>query len=327
MANRKRPRVNWGFIVVVSVLAAAAVLVTLGQPMGFEGVPSWDEILAEPAYPAQGKEQDAQSRAPEQDEISVHILDVGQGDAVLIQTTAKNILIDAGPADAADKVVAYLRGQGVRELDLVIATHPHADHIGGMAQVMRRFSVADIVMPQIPEKLGASGYSYEKLLEAVAAKGLRITRPRPGDTYDLGGATLTILGPVAEDTTNMNNNSVVARLDYGTTSFLFTGDGEAEEEESLLQAGAELSADVLKAGHHGSKTSSTGEFLQAVNPRWAAISCGWENSYGHPHSTVLRSLEGLGAAVWRTDLDGSVVFYSNGEDITVSAEKTKELAA
>lgn len=325
---KKRSRVNWGFVVVVSALAAVAVLITLAKPLGLEGLPTWDMLLAEPATqaakPSEAPEE-AKPRGQEAARVSVHIIDVGQGDSILVQTEDSNVLIDAGPADAAQAVVRYLRAQGVERLDLVIATHPHADHIGGMAEVVKRFPVERLIAPEVAD---AGGYSYEKLLEAVLAKGLRLTRPHPGDVYDLGGASLTLLGPVEQDAANVNNNSVVARVTCGQTSFLLTGDCEAEEESTLLAADeALLTADVLKLGHHGSRTSTTAAFLQAVNPRWAVASCAWDNSYGHPHSEVLRRLERAGVAVLRTDLDGTVVFTSDGTSVAATQEKAKENAA
>lgn len=333
--SKKRSRINWGFVVVVSVLAAAAALITLAKPLGVAGVPTWEELLEAPVAanaPANRDDGSGAGGAPTEDPgeavppsgVTVHIIDVGQGDSILIQTEDSNVLIDAGPVSAAQTVTGYLREQGVERLDIIIATHPHADHIGGMAEVVKRFAVERIIAPQVE---AAGGYSYEKLLEAVAAKGLRLTRPHPGDAYELGGASLTVLGPVEYDAENMNNNSIATRLVCGDTSFLFMGDAEAGEEKSILASGGEISADVLKLGHHGSSTSTTERFAQAVNPRWAVASCAWDNSYGHPHREVLGLMEQLGVQLWRTDTDGTVVFTSNGADITVASEKAGEKAA
>ena len=262
--------------------------------------------------------------APIDARLSVHFIDVGQGDSILIQTAGQNVLIDAGDPDHAETVVDYLFSQGVKRIDLLAATHPHADHIGGMADVLRKFPVDKVLFSEVPGEILPTTRTYEILLDTIADKGLRITRAKTGMQYALGeGAVLTLLGPVEHDREELNDTSLVFRLDYGETTFLFTGDAEKESENSLLEVydAGELRADVLKLGHHGSSTSSQAKFLRAVNPSAAVASCGYENSYGHPHAEILRRLDSFGIMLYRTDRDGTVVFCSDGVSLEVLTEK------
>ena len=209
----------------------------------------------------------------------------------------------------------------MEKLDLVIATHPHSDHIGGMPDVLSRFGADEILMPQMAEEMVPTTSVFNRLLDAVETQGIPVTAAQPGLAYDLGsGAKLTVLAPL-QDYDNLNNYSVVCRLDCGETSFLFTGDAEKQVEQDLISEGTQLQADVLKAGHHGSNTSSCDVFLNAVSAKIAAVSCGQDNDYGHPHKEVLSRLSERGTAVYRTDLQGSVVFTTDGKEIAAHTER------
>lgn len=269
-----------------------------------------------------GEGGEAATSRPASGEAQVHYLNMGQADSILIRGPEKTVLIDAGENDQGGAVLEYLASQGVTRLDYVIGTHPHSDHIGGMDTVIDGIDVGDVILPEIPRDIVPTGATYTGLLNAIERKGLSITAAVPGDRYDLGGgAALTILGPVAEYG-DLNNMSVVSRLDYGSHSFLFTGDIEKDAESDLLDTdAASLSAEVLDAGHHGSKTSSSQRFLEAVSPSIAVISCGLDNSYGHPHREVVERLENLGAVIYRTDLYGAVVFSMDAEEMTVQTDK------
>lgn len=252
---------------------------------------------------------------PEEDMdlLSVHVLDVGQGDSILIMTPSQQaILIDGGETQASDRIISYLRDYGIEVIDMLIATHPHADHIGGLPKVIETFEVKEMIMPRVVH----TSKTFEKLLLAADAKGISITPAEAGLSYQLEETlTLDILGPLKDYGDELNNWSVIAKITYGDKGFLFTGDAEAEVEAELVATygGEVLGSNFLKLGHHGSRTSSTPDFLAAVNPEIVAISLGTDNSYGHPHQEVLDRIHGI--SLYRTDLHGTVVLYSDGESI------------
>lgn len=249
------------------------------------------------------------------DVLSIHMIDVGQGESILIITpNNKTILIDAGEAPQGKKVKSYLLKHKVNKIDLLIATHPHSDHIGGLPEIINNFRVEKIVMPQ---KLHTSA-TFEKLLIAIKSKGLTISPPQPNSIVEFGNdIKLHFLGPVKDYGDNLNLWSVVFRLDYKNNSFLFTGDMESQAEIDLIDIyGMDgLNADVLNIGHHGSNSSTTQQFLDHVNPEVALISLGSNNLYGHPHEEVITRLEKSGAFIYRTDLQHTVVILSDGESI------------
>lgn len=248
--------------------------------------------------------------------ISVHIIDVGQGDSILICCQGSDMLIDGGIPAEATKVEGYLKSEGVSHLVYVVGTHPDDDHIGGLVSVIKDFNVSTIMMSDVHD----TTETYRNLLDAVAAKNKKITVVKPGETYSLGGSRLTILGPVGKYE-ELNNMSVVIRLCYKNTSFLLPGDASKESEDDMLKENRDLSADVLKVGHHGSSTATTPEFLKAVHPKYAVISVGSDNSYGLPDSSVINELKAAGIITLRTDINGTIVFYSDGNNITYKEEK------
>ncbi|NLZ53145.1 MAG: MBL fold metallo-hydrolase, partial [Thermoanaerobacteraceae bacterium] len=245
-------------------------------------------------------------------ELKVHFLDVGQGDSILITTGSNAMLIDAGDRGYGSSVVSYLKKQGVKKLDYLILTHPHADHIGGAADVVKAFEIGKIIMP----KVSHTTKTFENLLLTIQNKGLKITSPNPGDEYELGGARFKILAPNSSSYKSMNDHSVVTRIAFGNTAFLFTGDAESTSESQILSKGFDVKSDVLKVGHHGSKTSTTASFLKNVSPKYAVISVGKGNNYGHPTQEVLERLDSQGIKVYRTDEAGTIIATSDGTNIT-----------
>ncbi len=243
-------------------------------------------------------------------ELDVHFLDVGQGDAALVVCDGEAMLIDGGPVTASQYLFSYLR-QNVDALDVVVATHPHDDHIGGLAAALNGVPCGMIYSP-VTEWDGISWTNVQKYAEA---QGIPIVVPDEGDTFPLGGAVVSILH-CWPDAWAENDMSIVLRVDYGATGFLFTGDAEKMSEYMMLDSKVLLRADVLKVAHHGSGLSSSPEFISAVNPAWAVISCGAGNAFGHPHDQVLRALKR--AAVLRTDQAGTIVFHSDGAKLTVA---------
>lgn len=252
------------------------------------------------------------------DRLEVHFMDVGQADAILIKQGASAMLVDAGNNADAEFVVQYIKDQGVTKLDYVIGTHPHEDHIGGLDAVIREFQIGKIIMP----KAVATTKTYEDVLVAIQQKGLKITAPVAGTEYGFGAAAFMVLAPNSASYEGLNNHSVVIRMIYGKTSFLLTGDAEAISEKEILDKGFTLKSDVLKISHHGSVTSTTAEFLDAVDPRYAVISVGEGNSYGHPSPSVIKRLQDRGIQVYRTDENGTVIAVSDGAAITFAVQST-----
>ena len=240
--------------------------------------------------------------------LRVDFLNVGQADCALLSTNGHYMVIDGGNNGDADTILSYLEGQGVEKLDAVVGTHPHEDHIGSLDAIINHFDVDAVYMPKIMH----TSKTFEDVLDAVANKGLKIKSPSPGDTIDFNGLEIEVLGPQREYK-DFNNNSIVLKVNAGETAFLFTGDAEETAEKDILQADYDLQADVLKVGHHGSSTSSSQAFLQAVKPKYAVISVGVGNSYHHPEEEALQRLQSIGAEIYRTDLQGNIVCTTDGK--------------
>lgn len=259
------------------------------------------------------------SKNDSNNDLKVMYLDVGQGDAILIQSQGEAMLIDAGEKEQGSTVTGYLEQENIKSLKYIICTHPHSDHIGGMAEVIKEFS-ADVIF------LGNQKYdteTYNNLIHLVDKRKITKVYPKAGDSYHLGGSLFEFLTPFGKDYgENTNNYSLVIKLTNGKNSFLFTGDMEEEAEEDLLSKGRDLETDVLKVGHHGSLTSSSLAFLRAVDPVYAVISVGKDNSYGHPSGITLANLEDEDVQVYRTDIMGTVVINSDGENLSVKTEGT-----
>lgn len=244
-------------------------------------------------------------------EMKVHFIDVGQGDATLIQSGDAAMLIDAGDDTKGTLLQNYLQKQGVTKLDYLILTHPDADHIGGAPVIVTKFEVDRVFMSNFEK----DNKTYRKLIQALDDKRLSFETPAAGSRYRLGDAEVTILAPVKEYE-NPNNASIALIVYNGENSFLFTGDAKEEAENDLLTQNTSVRADVYQAGHHGSRTSSSIAFMQAVNPAYAVISCKEGNSYGHPHAQTMNRFRERGMKVFRTDEQGSIIAVSDGSEIT-----------
>lgn len=253
----------------------------------------------------------ATSFAANPDKIEVHFMDVGQGDAALISCGGHFMLIDAGDDTKGTAIQNYLQKQNVEKLDYLILTHPDSDHIGGAPVIITKFEI-DKVFVSNYEK---DNKTYQKLIQALDNKRLKSTTPKVGSKYSLGTAEITILAPNAEYD-NPNDASIALIIENGKNRFLFSGDAGENAEKDILDNGLLLSADVYKAGHHGSKTSTSKDFLKAVNPAYAVISCGENNAYGHPHAETLNLFRTNGVKVYRTDEAGTIVAASDGKKIT-----------
>ena len=241
------------------------------------------------------------------DGLYVHYIDVGQGDSELVCCNGEYMLIDAGEPDASDAVLEYLDALGIDRLDYLVCTHGHSDHCGGLDAVVESLGVETV----FPSPYAGDSPSYEIFTDAVYDAGLELTVPALGESYRLGEASFSFIGPL-EDYDNLNDDSLVMRLEYGDTSFLFTGDMTSKAEKDLINDGADLRCDVLKVGHHGSSGSSCYQFLYEAQPGIGVISCEKGNSYGHPHEETLSRLNDADVTVYRTDLEGSIVIFSDG---------------
>lgn len=252
------------------------------------------------------------------EEISVHFIDVGQADAILIQSANNAVLIDGGDNRTRDQLIRYLRSANVRTLDYVVATHPHADHIGGLPAVIRALPVRNVIMPNVIH----TTRTFENLIEAIEQRNLMITVPSVGDTLRAGVIQLVVLAPDREYR-DLNNMSVVLRMIHGNTSFLFTGDAERESEAAMVAGNLTLQSNVLKVGHHGSRTSTTARFLDAVRPSIAVIMCGEGNRYNHPHDEIINRLNQprRNITTLRTDRNGTIVITTDGANIRTRKER------
>lgn len=249
-------------------------------------------------------------------EMAVHFIDVGQGDSTLLECGGEYVLIDAGEREYGSKVVDYIEQQGADSLKYVIATHPHSDHVGGLKEVIECIDCENFITSETDQ----TTHTWMNVLKAVDEYDVNYIDAAVGDTYTFGTAQFTILAPNSASYSGYNNYSVAARVTFGITAFMLTGDAEKQSESEMLSLGTELSADVLKCGHHGSSTSSTAGFLKAVDPDYAVISCGKNNEYGHPHKETLKKLALLGTQVYRTDTMGTIVAVSDGESIRFTCE-------
>lgn len=256
------------------------------------------------------------------DQAQIYYLDVGQGDCELIcLPTGETILIDAGLKSGGDRLTAYLKEVGVDKIDILIATHPHADHIGGMEKVIQNFEIGEIYMPKVADDQVPTTATYTKLLEAIQAKGMKINQAKAGTTiFSNDNATLEILAPNNSEYKDLNNYSIVTKLTYGNNRFLFTGDAEKESENEMLSKGYDLSCDILKLGHHGSSTSTTNKFLTAASPAVAIVSCGKDNDYGHPHKEIMNKLNNNHITVYRTDSDGTILAQTDGNTYSITTD-------
>lgn len=260
-----------------------------------------------------------------QGEMRVYMLDVEQGDAFLIQTSSATVLIDGGEPEQGDGLVRKLRALGIGRLDYMINSHPHSDHFGGLTAVLEEIPTAALYMPDFPEALTPTAESFFDFMDAAEEAAVTVTIPENGDTLLLGDAVLTFLTVDNSEYTDLNDCSLLCRLDHGESSFLFCGDLTSRGERDFVEQGLLAPVDVLKCAHHGSNTSSCDAFLRAVRPTFVAIPVGEDNDYGHPAMGCLERLYEYTHAIYRTDMDNDVMFSSDGIAITITTDYRADL--
>ncbi len=244
-----------------------------------------------------------------QENLLIDFIDVGQADSILIRNQDKVMLIDAGTNEAGKTVIDYLENFGITKIDYLIGTHPHEDHIGGLDDVINNFDIGQIYMP----KIETTTKTFEDVLDAIENKNLTITAPNKGDKIELGQAVGEFMTEPILDEDNLNVSSLVLRLEFGNTSYLFMGDAEEKNEETINWP----KTDVLKVGHHGSSTSSSERFLEQVQPQYAIIMAGKDNSYGLPTQETIDKLNNIGSKIYRTDEDGTIQMISDRNTIEI----------
>lgn len=270
-------------------------------------------------YVSSDKQDEKGETVPDGSYFTIHFFDVGEGDSTLVECDGHYMLVDGGNPSESRFLYSYLEKHGINYLDYIICTHAHEDHVGGLAGALNYASVGTAYCPVTEFDTRA----FNSFVKYLGVQGKEITVPKAGDLFNLGSATVQIIGPVdmslAED--NENNTSIVLRIKYGETSFLITGDAEEAEELSIVKSRYDLMSTVLRVGHHGSYTSTSEDFIKAVKPEYCVISVGEGNSYGHPHDVVMDRINKYKAQVFRTDNDGDITCTSDGKVVSFKTEK------
>ncbi|MDD3221090.1 MAG: ComEC/Rec2 family competence protein [Lachnospiraceae bacterium] len=309
--NKKRGRRSLMTIILIYMLSFVLTGCTSTAPET-ETIPTQTET--DKGYQIESRAVNILS-AEEDYEMTIHFIDVGQGLAILVQSDGKNLVYDGGDRNHSSFLVSYLKKQGVTDIEYLIASHYHEDHISGLVGCLSAFNVENVIGPDYEQ----DSKIYRSFIEGVSAEGAEVWHPKVGTEFRFGTGKFTILAPQTISS-NHNDNSIVIKLVDGENSFLFMGDAEADSEEAMCRSGMDLDSDVLVLGHHGSATSTSYAFLQETVPEFAVISCGEDNTYGHPDKDVMDKLEVMEIPVYRTDKQGSIKAVSDGESIAWNME-------
>lgn len=271
-----------------------------------------------------GNNSDSSINTNLKNDLSVEFIDIGQADSSLIYLpNGKIMLIDAGGNSTAKKLSKYLSEEkGITKIDYLIGTHPHEDHIGGLDVIINDFDIGEIYMPKLDDSNVPTTKTYNDVLDAIANKNLNINQGKAGvNILTDDNLQIDIIAPNSEKYPDLNNYSIAVKITYCEKSLLFMGDAEKLSENEILENGYNVKADVIKCGHHGSSSSSSESFINAVNPQYAIISCGTDNSYGHPHSETINTLENNNITYYRTDTKGIIYLSCDGNNINITTEK------
>lgn len=252
--------------------------------------------------------------------MKVSFLSVGNADSILVEQNNHFMLVDTGNYENASDIEQYLNREGVKQLDELVLTHQHADHIGSASEIIKDYTIGKLYFPKIPKAQTPTTAAYRHMDSERAKKGLQYTYPEVGASFNIGDAKATILAPNGTSYEDENNYSIVLKVTFGNNSFLLTGDASVPSEKEMLDKGLSLKADVLKVGHHGSSSATSEPFLDKVQPKYAVISCGVNNDYGHPHKTTMNKLQERNIPVYRTDECGTIVATSDGNKITFNVK-------
>ncbi len=307
MARRKRKNNNLVLQMLVCAIALG-ILIFVGNHYSIDILNSFETNSLEQV-------ENTQSNSVEGN-LVVDFIDVGQGDSILIRQGEYTMIIDGGTSECKDELLQFLKDENVDRFEYIIGTHAHEDHIGSLDDVVNAYDFDTFLFP----KSTTTTKTFENLVTAVKNKGKKFTTPKTGQEYELGEATITVIAPNNEKYSSQNNYSIVVRVEFGGTSFLFTGDAETLSEKEILSNGLNIDSDVLKLGHHGSNTSSSEEFLSAVTPEYAIVSAGIGNSYNHPNKKTMDNMKKLDVPVYRTDEQGTIEAVSDGKNITFNTE-------
>ena len=288
--------------------------VPTNQSVAITTITTTDQIVMVPTTTAPTNSQNSTNQKPL---LEVYFLDVGQGDSEILRYGDKTMLIDAGTNASTNVLLNNIKSLGITQFDFVIATHPHEDHIGGLDAVINNFRIGKLYMPRIT----TTTKTFSDVLTAIKNKGYTVTAPVPGSTFNLGDVQCMVLAPNSQKYDDLNNYSIVIKVTYDATSFLFTGDAQTLSEQEMLGKGFDMKADVLKVGHHGSDSSTSPQFLKNASPKYGVIEVGKGNDYGHPHQITLDKLAAANVKVFRTDLNGTIIFKSDGSAITASTAR------
>lgn len=306
MAKTKRKKAIKSSSIAASVAAVAVGIIT-AHFLDIFTISDWKQLFGRKNALAEG-------------EVQVHFIDVGQGDCSLIVSGDDTLLIDTGEKENSDKICQYLKDMGVDSLDYMLLTHPHSDHMGGASEIIRSIEVENVILPRVTDDMTPTAKFYENFLDVIEEKGMKMTAAEAGAKYEIGNFSLELISPV-KDYDDLNNYSVSAVLSHGDNTFLFTGDVEKKAEKDILENNGFSDIDVYKAAHHGSSTSNCKDMLDVITPEYVVISCGKDNSYGHPHDEIVKRFEKYADEIYRTDLNGTIVFTSSEDGFKVETEE------
>jgi competence protein ComEC len=254
-------------------------------------------------------------------QFCMHTIDVGQGDSILITEGEHAILIDAGPGSGEDALLKYLKRANVKKFDYVIATHPHEDHIGGMDKIIENYKIDNFIMTDLPKNMIPNTSCYEKMIDLLLKKKVKVVEAKAGNRYKIGDIKLELLTPLSLKYDNLNNFSIVSKVTFGNIKIVLSGDAEKQVEYDILKKKCDVTCDIYKVGHHGSVSSSTKKFLNAMKPRYAVISCAENNDYGHPHKETIETLKKKNIEYFVTKDSGTVRFISDGNTIKTDTDR------